>query len=274
MDARDPLLSIGVFARRSRLSPKALRLYERHGLLVPAHVDDDNGYRRYRESQLRDARMVRMLRRLDMPLAQAAQLMSAPRDTWPELLGDHWQRSEQRFAAQRLIAEHLTSTLSGSKEMYPMYNVQIREVPEQTVLTEQRHVTAPELPEWIAGSLGRQHAALDRVGGQTGPSLVIYHGEVNEDSDGPAESCTPIDSSRAAEAGVPTRVEPAHREAFTRITKAQVRFPDIISAYDAVETWVAQNGHTLKGSPREVYFVDMMDAAPDDEVVDIAFPIA
>ena len=46
----DPLLSIGVFARRSRLSMKALRLYDRLGLLKPADVDPENGYRRYRES--------------------------------------------------------------------------------------------------------------------------------------------------------------------------------------------------------------------------------
>ena len=48
----DSLLSIGVFARCSRLSMKALRLYDRRGLLTPAHIDPDTGYRRYRESQL------------------------------------------------------------------------------------------------------------------------------------------------------------------------------------------------------------------------------
>ena len=35
------LISIGEFARRSRLSPKALRLYDGLGLLTPARVDDD-----------------------------------------------------------------------------------------------------------------------------------------------------------------------------------------------------------------------------------------
>ncbi len=39
------LASIGESARRSRLSPKALRLYNRLGLLPPAQVDPDSGYR-------------------------------------------------------------------------------------------------------------------------------------------------------------------------------------------------------------------------------------
>ena len=74
----DPLLSIGVFSRRSRLSMKALRLYDRVGLLKPARVDLGTGYRRYRESQLATARLVVMLRRLDMPLGQVAEIVSAP----------------------------------------------------------------------------------------------------------------------------------------------------------------------------------------------------
>ena len=35
----DPLLSIGVFVRRSRLSMKALRLYDHVGLLKPVQID-------------------------------------------------------------------------------------------------------------------------------------------------------------------------------------------------------------------------------------------
>jgi PPM family protein phosphatase len=39
------LMGIGEFARRSLLSPKALRLYDELGLLRPSSVDPDTGYR-------------------------------------------------------------------------------------------------------------------------------------------------------------------------------------------------------------------------------------
>jgi hypothetical protein len=45
-------MSTGEFARRSRLSPKALPLYDELGLLPPTRVDDDSEYRYYAESQL------------------------------------------------------------------------------------------------------------------------------------------------------------------------------------------------------------------------------
>jgi DNA-binding transcriptional MerR regulator len=91
-------LTIGAFARRSRLSRKALRLYDRLGLLKPADVDPVNGYRRYRESQLITARLVVMLRRLDMPLADVAVIVSAPAALGVERLASYWEGFERRVA--------------------------------------------------------------------------------------------------------------------------------------------------------------------------------
>jgi DNA-binding transcriptional MerR regulator len=44
-------MPIGVFARATRLSIRALRNYDRSGLLRPAEVDPDTGYRRYAVDQ-------------------------------------------------------------------------------------------------------------------------------------------------------------------------------------------------------------------------------
>src|SRR5690242_18770886 len=46
------LLTIGAFARRAGLTPKALRLYDETGLLRPAAVDAESGYRFYEPAQL------------------------------------------------------------------------------------------------------------------------------------------------------------------------------------------------------------------------------
>lgn len=64
------LLTIGAFARATRLSPKALRLYDELGLLPPAAVDSRSGYRFYHPDQVERARLVAWLRRLGMPLAR------------------------------------------------------------------------------------------------------------------------------------------------------------------------------------------------------------
>lgn len=277
---RDRLLSIGVFARRSRLSTKALRLYDSIGLLVPADIDPENGYRRYRESQLADARMIVLLRRLDMPLTQVAEIMSLPGPQAAGRLSAYWAAYETRVASQRELAAHLRSRLSGREEPLGYPEPLLRDVPEQLVLVEQRHVTLEELPAWIGATLGRLSASARDHGGVKGHPFVVYYGEVNEDSDGPAEACVPIAPYATTGASPPEsapthalRFEPAHREAYVRLRKAQVAFPQILSAYDGVARWATAQGVEITGAPREIYFTDFTSAAPGDEVCDVAFPV-
>ena len=274
-EAEDPFLSIGEFSRRSWLSLKALRLYDRQGLLTPALVDEDSGYRRYRESQLATARLIAMLRRLDMPLTEVAKVVAAPAADAAELLKSYWEETERRLASQRELAKHLRIQLSGEEGSFEMYDVKERDVPEQTVLTEQRHLLVAELPGWIETAGTRLMKAAEKRGGVAGPMFVIYHGAVNEDSDGPVEACVPVGVDQNESEDVAVRRESAHHEAYVRITKAQVGFPQILSAYDAVADWIRTHGLTVDHcSPREIYFADWDAAGPEDEVCDIAFPVA
>lgn len=270
----DELLSSGEFARRSRLSAKALRLYEQQGLLVPDDVDAVNGYRRYRAARLGDARLIVWLRRLDMPLADVGRVLAAPTAERAGLVAAYWDAAEARFAAQRHLAAHVQDLVSDHEGGYAMnQTVLTREVPAQLVLTEQRHVSPEELPGWIGAAMMRLYTAAGPAGGPAAPSFVIYHGEVNHDSDGPVEVCVPVDPAAAGSIDAPTRSEPAHREAYVRITKAQVAFPQILSAFEAVSRWLRDRNLASSAAPREVYFTDFMAAGPDDEVCDIAYPM-
>jgi effector-binding domain-containing protein len=141
------------------------------------------------------------------------------------------------------------------------------------VLTEQRHVTVDLLSCWIGTALGRLCTSAVEHGGVTGHPFVVYYGEVSEDSDGPVEVCVPIDLGRAGTKDVAIRTEAAHREVYTRLRRAQVEFPQILSAYDRVTHWIGGQGLAADGAPREVYFGDFGSAAPDDEICDVAFPI-
>lgn len=69
---RMTLIPIGRFAAASRLSIKALRIYDQSGLLPAAHVDSASGYRCYRLEQLRWANTIRTLRGFDLPLTEIA----------------------------------------------------------------------------------------------------------------------------------------------------------------------------------------------------------
>ncbi|WP_062645356.1 MerR family transcriptional regulator [Streptomyces maremycinicus] len=285
MDTGDDgtLLTIGAFAARARLSAKALRLYDRLGLLAPAHIDEVSGYRYYRAGQVERARLVAMLRQLDMPLARIAEVVETADGTASaELLAAYWGDVEARFAAQRTLADYLRARLSGrSSEMYEKFEVRLVEVPEQVIITETRHTLADELPVWIPASLGRLEEAAGECGGIVGPPYVVYHSAVSMESDGPVESCVPVADEAGARAWAAAargrqfraRVEPALRLAYTRITKAQVAHPQIIAAFEAVEAWMEREGWDYDGPCREIYFADWEAAGAEDPVCDVAFPV-
>ncbi|MFF9756069.1 MerR family transcriptional regulator [Streptomyces sp. NPDC014344] len=107
------LLTIGAFAKASRLSPKALRLYDELGLLTPARVDPDTGYRRYAPAQLEQARLVAWLRRLGMPLARIQRVCALEAGEAAGEIRAFWARVEADTAARRDLASFLVDHLSG-----------------------------------------------------------------------------------------------------------------------------------------------------------------
>lgn len=70
------LLSVGALARRAGLTAKALRHYDRIGLLRP-DVVDGAGYRWYAPAQVDTARQIARLRSVDVPIDDVRRCMGA-----------------------------------------------------------------------------------------------------------------------------------------------------------------------------------------------------
>ncbi|MFD6680405.1 MerR family transcriptional regulator [Micromonospora parva] len=106
------LMTIGAFARAARLTPKALRLYDQVGLLVPAAVDPESGYRFYDPAQLPVARLVAQLRRLGMPLATIRVVCALEPAAAAEAITAYWRRVSADTAARARLATLLVDHLS------------------------------------------------------------------------------------------------------------------------------------------------------------------
>jgi hypothetical protein len=157
-----------------------------------------------------------------------------------------------------------------------MSEIRMRDVPELHVVTEAREVDQAQLVEWLPGAMARVVRAGARTTGtqtwvERPPTddpvfVVIYQGNPNE---GPTrvEVCAPV-------AGGGDQTLPAHREAFVRVTKGQVISGQLGGVYEAIEKEVVDRGLRITDAPREVYWTDFMSAAEDDEVFDVAFPVA
>lgn len=265
---RDGLLTIGRLAERSGLSLKALRLYDAMGLLPPTRVDAATGYRYYDAGQLERARLIGLLRQVDMPLATIDALL-ADRD--PERLRAWWHDVAAEHRDREGVVRYLLAQLDGGPR--PAFEVRTRHVPDEKVATTSAHVLQPDLPRYIpeAIALLRDHVTAC---GATPRNIdwTVYHGVSTADSAGLVEVCVPFEGSVQPTTQVTVRVEAAHHEAYARVTKGQVGPPDIMFAFDAVAAWVGERGLTRTLAPREIYFADFVAVADDELAVDVAFP--
>jgi DNA-binding transcriptional MerR regulator len=141
-------MSIGEFARRSRLSPKALRLYDELGLLAPVRVDDSSGYRYYVADQLEPARLVAALRQLQMPLAEIKAILALEPPVAARAVAEYWDAVESEHSARRRLAAFLVDRINGKRSI--MYEVSTREMPSRSVLCLKRNVTGRD-QAWALG---------------------------------------------------------------------------------------------------------------------------
>ncbi|MFE7137161.1 MerR family DNA-binding transcriptional regulator [Streptomyces sp. NPDC057644] len=111
--ASGELVTIGEFARLSRLSAKALRRYDELGLLRPALVDPVNGYRYYDPEQAEGARLVAWLRRIGMPLSRIGRVVTLDAGAAAVEIRAYWARVEAETAARRDLAMYLVDHLSA-----------------------------------------------------------------------------------------------------------------------------------------------------------------
>lgn len=244
------LMPIGEFATASRLSQKALRLYGENGVLPPAWVDPDTGYRYYRPEQLRTATLIALLRRAGMPLVEVRAFL---RDPTAERLDAYERDAVDELAERRRVLRYVKRILKEE----PMYDVLMKRVEEQPYVSRTKRVLVPDLEPFIVDAfreLGRD--------GAPEPGFVLYHGPVNHEEDGPVEVGVPQPEG--------DKRLPAGEIAFTEISGEQCRFPEILGAYDAVYRWIKEHGREASGPSREIYIAGPVGV----EHLQIAVPLA
>ncbi|MFD1932399.1 MerR family transcriptional regulator [Nonomuraea mangrovi] len=270
------LLPIGQFARLSRLSVKQLRHYAELGLLTPAHVDEDSGYRYYHPSQARQALSIGLLRSLDVPLAVIGQVLSGTAGALGHVRDDleaELQRRRRTLASlERLMREGLPAARVVEVEV-PSLLVAVTaeqaagdlDIGRATSACVARLVAA-----WATGVTGAQEGTQDpgRTGeaGERGPELIgLFPVEL-------AEPCTVEVAlvTGAPVAGAIPRVLQGGR--FAQVTHVGP-YDQIALTSHALLSWCAERGHPVSGPIREVYASDPGRTPPDQLITHIQIPL-
>jgi len=219
-------------------------------LRVPSRVDQGSGYRYYDTAQLDQARLVVMLRQLQLPLAVIKELLACDPADAATRIAEHWRDAEAAHDARRALADYLVSRLRGKRSV--MYEVATREMPERSLLCLKRNVD--EQGMWAFGkefiAILRERP-LPKIEGREGAMFCIYWGWPSADSDGPAEWCKPVPEAEARALAehypeLTLRTEPAHREAFVALPGPLVSGVQIQLAAESLSAWAQEQEQGIK----------------------------
>ena len=256
MNQPKDLLSIGAFASMTRLSIKALRLYDQLDLLQPRHVDPLSGYRFYGVDQLASARMIRNMREMEMPLVTIRQVLAAwissPAQAEP-LLQEYADMREKQVIQIRMQVQQLIQQIQ--QENNPMsLEVNVKQVSPQQVLSVTHHIKVNKLDETIRTSLDTMYSLVkgQKLEAADAP-FGIFHGTINEQEDGPIEICLPVNGQVKGKGTMQVKQLEGGNAACVMMLGAQTDFPAILGAYDAAADWINKNGYAMAESPREVW---------------------
>jgi effector-binding domain-containing protein len=266
------LLPIGRFSQVCRLTVKALRHYDELGLLRPALVDPESGYRYYSLAQAGEAERIRLLRSLEMPLEEIRELLrergaAATRAR----LERHRQRISEQLAEQRRALD-LLQRLIEREEGKMSYDVRTKNLEPQPVLSIRARTSLREIGGAIQRGYGQLFGYLATVGVRpAGAPCAVYHDPEFREEDIDVELCVPIERKLQGGVGMSGGELPGGPVAYAL---HQGPYDEIAAAYQALAGWIQQQGHETAGPPREVYLVGPESARdPADYRTELVWPI-
>jgi len=196
------LLGIGDFSRMTFLSVTTLRHYHEVGLLTPAEVDPETGYRRYLLEQVATAQVIRRLRELGMSLDEVHVVIDAPDVAERNAaISAHLRRMEGELEQTRETVASLRRLLD--EEVPAAVPVEYRVTGPSDALAIRAELAYADAFEWLADAFAELRYAADEGGaGRTGPDAALLSNELLEQEFGELVAIVPVDRPETSQGRV------------------------------------------------------------------------
>jgi bifunctional DNase/RNase/DNA-binding transcriptional MerR regulator len=183
------LESIGRFSRRAGIPVSHLRHYHETGLLEPAYVDPESGYRYYAAAQREAAEVIAMLRSIDMPVREIQRVLADPSEaTVGEVLTTHRALLEKRLiqvagrleAIDRIVQEGIFVKQPTNIVEDGFVPVRVEEVRAHIPSAKRWREFREKMPQHFAEEPHEVHVAV--LAANNGRRLPIWMGKFEADA--------------------------------------------------------------------------------------------
>jgi DNA-binding transcriptional MerR regulator len=245
------MLRIGDFSRLARVTIKTLHHYDEAGLLRPAHVDAQTGYRYYTAVQLETLQRILVLKDLGFALEEIRDLLCSQ-------LGDaaFLDRLEKRrgelvtsiaqdqLRLRRLDALRASVARTASDDVHAVVLQEIAPIEVYSIRDRVAHLGAAvqSMFEAAEAAVAKRRARAD-----ASPFMIFHDAEYRE-HDVDIEVCIPVKAHNPELAT--HRCDGAAKAGCVTYRGAYEQTPRL---YESMLRWVEQSGLRIAGPLREVY---------------------
>ena len=245
--AGDTLYKIGMFAAMNHVTVKTLRFYEEQGLLMPALIQPENGYRYYTLSQMAVLHQITALKQAGFTLEEIARIHSGA-DEKAVLQKKKAELLAKIAGLTRQIAV-VDGYLSG-RETRLAAPVLIKTLPETTVAYMRVRL---ESYDGLFDRMPEMGALMERAGCECAVPEYCFTGYPEpgcRESDILVEICEAVAEAREETGGLRFKTLPEIRAACVFHRGSYRSFAE---SYEAVLRYIEENGYEIAGEIRESY---------------------
>jgi DNA-binding transcriptional MerR regulator len=262
------MLKIGEFSRLCQVPVSALRYYADLGLLPPAQVDHQTGYRYYDLEQLPRLHRILALRDLGLSLEQIGAMLCEPLS------------SEQLYGMLRLRQSELSQQIAEEQARLARVAARLHQIEQEGCMSDYDVVLKEVEPQLVAGirsvipTYGAIGALFDELyaylgqRGMGGLAVGIDHNDEYKERDPDMEATIYLEASVPASGRIRVYTLPGGTVAST-IHRGP--WQGMSRAYAALAAWMQASGYAPSGPSRELYLHH--GATPDAHVTEIQIPV-
>jgi DNA-binding transcriptional MerR regulator len=268
IDMASDQMTISRFSLMTRLSQKALRLYDQKGLLVPTIKDFVTGYRYYSIKQIEQGLTIKYLASLGFTLAEIASIFKAASSNQSNIVHNLFNEklSEVKTEIQRLQRiEALLNGTTGLDSLFPHTTEPIvKEIPKIRVISKRTFGTyagtIPQLINTLMGQITRKENRNNFVT-VTGPIMFISRDDEYKEENADIEIAIPVTGRIIVDEGIEIKVLEGGRFVSTIYTGS---YAGIGEGHDCVSHYCIKHGFVDQGPTREIYLVGPQDKPPNE----------
>jgi len=266
------MYQIGLFSKIHRVSTKTLRHYDRIGLLKPALIDQETGYRFYTSRQIPKLNRILSLKQMGFSLAEIQEVVDKP-DGLDVLLNVKARQLEQQADALdqqikqvRYFQQHLAE--GNSMEYSPV----VKELPEVTVASMRFVADSYDTFFDVIPKMGEEMRRQKAKVASPPYCFNIYHDGEYKASDIDVETCEAVVAPKKDSEKVKYKILSGEESAACVLHKGP--YSSLRNAYGFLFGWISDNGYEVSGLPRESYIDGVWNKDDENEwLTEIQIPV-